>query len=151
MLKIVLISLLLCVAGGVRAQPSDSLRIQRVIEQLVAGIEQDSIALIAPLLDPDAEMRVIYNTMGETHIRLGSVERLMQRIQASNDTKVLDVEGLSIEVNGESASAWMMYRLYVNGELVRYGTADFVLKQEGQGWKIIYIVNAVIYGQWSVD
>lgn len=117
--------------------------VEKVISTLFEGMKAKDGAKVQVLFHPDASMQtVIAGEMGAT-LGSNSVSDFITRISTTPEGTVLDEKILEyhIKIDGQMASAWTPYELYVNDDFSHCGVNSFQLIKTDTGWKITYVID----------
>ena len=145
MKKIVLTISFLLAVSQVSAQAStEDAAVKAAIDRFFEGFHQRDTAAMQKVLSPGVFMqRIGRDQEGTPRLKnesigdfLASMARLPDTLQIRE--RLLDYR---IQVDGDMAHAWTPYEFYVQGEFHHCGVNSFQLFHDGEGWRIIYLVD----------
>ncbi len=145
LIKIVQVFLLLLCLNIVKAQDSETLKVQKTIETFFKGFHsQDSL-----LLSSCVASRVLMQTIGvdketgNTELKDVNFDKFLTSILKIPDSINFQEKLLSfnIQIDGDMAHAWTPYQFWYNESLSHCGVNSFQLIKERDQWKIIYIID----------
>ena len=123
--------------GGVEAE------IVAVVEQLFTGMRTRDTVLLAQLLDPDAQFVSVRAVDGEQVVRRTSVATFLRSIATAGDTLHERMWQPEVRVDGELATLWAPYDLYIGSRFSHCGYDAFHLVKRNGGWWITAIAYTV--------
>jgi N-formylglutamate amidohydrolase len=138
--------LFLGITFALTAQNSEEKAVQSVIEQLFTGMQKHDSTMIRATFHPTARMQSIginrkTNVMGLTTEE--NIDGFVKQISSLPANVQIEERVLSYEIriDGNMATAWTPYELYVNGKRQHCGVDAFQLYKTENGWKIIALAD----------
>ena len=135
---------LLSICFSARAQDQASMDVKRSIEIFFEGFHQQDSVVIKSVVSED----IILQTMGvdkegNNRMRTDPFDGFLSSILSIPDSiqyreELLDYK---IRVDGPMAHAWTPYTFWINDEISHCGVNSFQLFNDGETWRIIYLVD----------
>jgi hypothetical protein len=141
-----IVFLFMCILGisMARAQMDQEKAVKSTIERFFEGFHQRDTALMRSALGADIHMqRIGKDPDGKPVLRNESIGDFLTSMANLPDTlqiqeRLLDYQ---IQTDGAMAHAWTPYEFYLQGKLHHCGVNSFQLFHDGEGWRIIYLVD----------
>ncbi len=138
--------LFLGITFALSAQTTEEKTVQAVIEQLFTGMQKHDSTMIRATFHPTARMQSVGMNRKTQQIELtteASIDGFVKQIGSLPANIQLEERVLSYEIriDGNMATAWTPYELYVNGKRQHCGVDAFQLYKTENGWKIISIAD----------
>ncbi|MEX0291193.1 MAG: nuclear transport factor 2 family protein [Flavobacteriaceae bacterium] len=143
-MKIITTLLLSLTISTVLAQDAQTEAVQKTIETFFEGFHaQDSNMMKSTIGDNPVLQTIGKNKEGETRVRSQEFDRLIKSIVSIPDSVNFQekIKSYSIQVDGPMANAWTPYEFWINDKFSHCGVNSFQLFNDGEGWKIIYLVD----------
>ncbi|MEA5140833.1 nuclear transport factor 2 family protein [Arcicella rigui] len=138
--------LFLGISFAITAQNAEEKAVQSVIEQLFTGMQKHDSTMIRATFHPTARMQSIginrkTNVMALT--TEANIDGFVKQIGSLTANVQIEERVLSYEirVDGNMATAWTPYELFVNGKSQHCGVDAFQLYKTENGWKIIALAD----------
>lgn len=129
---------------NISAQTDDTLVVQKTIEAFFNAFHaQDSLAMRSLTTDSITLQSIGKNKEGETKLQIDDFDRFLKGIVAIPKERNFQerIKSYSIQVDGPMANAWTEYEFWIDGKLSHCGVNSFQLVDQGEGWKIIYLID----------
>ncbi len=126
------------------AQESEKMAVQKTIESFFEGFHQQDSTLIKQTVSDGIVMRRISkDSAGNETLREQGFSDFLKVIVSIPETTKFEeiIKSYSIQIDGPMAHAWTPYEFKRNGELSHCGVNSFQLFNDGEDWKIIYIID----------
>jgi len=83
------------------------------------------------------------NKEGETKLRISDFNKFLEGIVSIPKERKFEekLKSYSIQVDGPMANAWTEYEFWIDGKMSHCGVNSFQFINEGDGWKIIYLID----------
>lgn len=143
MKRLLLLFLLLSIVP-LSAQGTAEEAVQKTIETFFEGFhQQDSVVMLSTVGDDPILQTIGNNKEGQLRIRQEKFDRLIQSIVSIPDSINFQekIKSYSIQIDGAMANAWTPYEFWINDKFSHCGVNSFQLFNDGEGWKIIYLVD----------
>lgn len=130
-----LCALLAAWPGSSSAQDASATAVREVIDRVFAGMHEADSAKVRSAFAEGARFALLPEE-GTTAPRYAPIDGWLEAIAGSDgrwDEKIYDVE---IQIDGDMASAWTPYTLYVDGRILHCGVDSIELLRTPDGWKI---------------
>ncbi len=126
-----------------KIQNSEEDAVRQTIVTLFEGMKESNADKVKSAFADGAIMKTIgRDTDGNAVVRDGSVDSFVESISSFEagtlNEKILSYE---IRIDGPLASAWTPYEFYRGEEFSHCGVNSFQLVNDGENWKIVYIID----------
>lgn len=125
-----------------RSGPGGASSPEAAVRGLFDAMRAGDSAAARALLHPDARLHRPVRGEDGPALRVSGVAGWLEAIGGAGsgelDEKIWDLE---VRTDGDLASAWMRYALYVDGELHHCGVNAFQLVRLGDGWRAFAIAD----------
>lgn len=138
----IVLSLLLSL--GLSAQTNEEMAVQQTIEDFFIGFHaQDSMKIKATVSEGVIMQRVSENEDGIGELRTDDFHKFLKGIVSiPKDRKFEEkISSYDIKIDGAMANAWTGFEFWMDGKLSHCGVNSFQLYNDGNGWKIFYLVD----------
>ncbi len=126
------------------AQADEKMAVQKTVEDFFDAFHaQDSVKMRA-LAAKDITLQSIgKNKAGETQLRIDDFDSFLKGLVGIPKERKFQekINSYSIQVDGPMANAWTEYEFWIDGKLSHCGVNSFQMIDEGNGWKIIYLID----------
>jgi len=139
-----LILILLLAVVSLSAQGRAEEAVQKTIETFFKGFHTQDSVIMKSAVGEDPILQSIGNDKdGVPGMRSERFDRLIQSIVAIPDSINFQekITSYTIQVDGAMANAWTPYEFWINDNFSHCGVNSFQLFNDGQGWKIIYLID----------
>ncbi|MGI9552943.1 MAG: nuclear transport factor 2 family protein [Aurantibacter sp.] len=129
---------------SISAQENDKVAVQKTIEDFFAGFHaQDSMQIKATVAEGIIMQRIGLNKEGEVEHRTDDFGKFLKGIVGIPKERKFEekIKSYSIQIDGAMANAWTEYEFWIDGQMHHCGVNSFQLLNEGNGWKIIYLID----------
>lgn len=138
--------LFLGISFAITAQNAEEKVVQSVVEQLFTGMQKHDSTMIRATFHPTARMQSIGINRKTNAMALTTEENIdgfVKQIGSLPANVQIEERVLSYEIriDGNMATAWTPYELYVNGKRQHCGVDAFQLYKTENGWKIIALAD----------
>jgi len=143
-MKIYIVALGILASFGLSAQGDEKMPVQKTIEDFFVGFHaQDSLKIKETVSDKIIMQRISISEAGEMRHRNSNFGRFLKGIVSIPKDKRFEekIKSINIQVDGPMANAWTDYEFWIDGALHHCGVNSFQLFNDGNGWKIIYIID----------
>lgn len=143
MKKIVLFLLVLS-SFSVYAQEDEKVTVKKTVEDFFEAFHaQDSVKMRNLTAEGITLQSIGTNKEGITKLRTSDFGRFLKGIVGIPKERKFQekINSYSIQVDGPMANAWTEYEFWIDGELSHCGVNSFQMINEGEGWKIIYLID----------
>lgn len=128
------------------AQNSEEKAVQAVVEQLFTGMQKHDSTMIRATFHPSIRMQSIGINRKTNLMTLTTEENadgFIKQIGSLPASVQIEERVLSYEIriDGNMATAWTPYELYVNGKRQHCGVDAFQFYKTENGWKIIALAD----------
>lgn len=130
--------------ANLSAQDPQEAEVQRVIETFFNGFHtQDSSTMQSTVGDSPVLQTIGRNKDGKLRIRSENMDDLIKSILSIPDSINFQekIKSYSIRIDGAMANAWTPYEFWINDTFSHCGVNSFQLFNDGEGWKIIYLID----------
>ena len=146
MYKRFLSSFLFVVFIGVLGFGQDSVEteVRNSIEVFFDGFHKQDSNLIKSVVSDNIRLQTMgVDKAGNTRMRTDPFDGFLKSIISIPDSIQFreDLLEFIIQVDGPMAHAWTPYTFWVNGEISHCGVNSFQLFNDGNTWRIIYLVD----------
>lgn len=126
----------------VKAQESESLSVQKVINQLFEGMHKADSAMVANSFHKGAMLQTIAQRNDKTQVQSTAMESFLKAIQQAKPGQLEErIQFNSIQIDGDLAAVWTDYSFYMNGSFSHCGVNAFQLVKINHIWKIQSIID----------
>jgi hypothetical protein len=136
------VALMLTVPGTGLGQVADEPAVLDVVRTLFDGMRDKDEALLRSVWHADARLHTARtDAEGRPAVTSTAVESFVSSVLGSEahlDEVTFDEE---VRVDGNLATAWTPYNLFVNGEFSHCGVDAFLMVRTSEGWKILQLVD----------
>ena len=143
-MKKYIVILSLMTTFGLSAQADEKGAVQKTIDDFFAAFHaQDSIQMRNLTADGITLQSIGANKSGETKLRVSDFGKFLKGIVGIPKERKFEekLRSYSIQVDGPMANAWTEYEFWIDGAMSHCGVNSFQLINEGDGWKIIYLID----------
>ncbi len=138
--------LFLGISFVITAQNAEEKAVQSVVEQLFTGMQKHDSTMIRATFHPTARMQSIGINRKTNAMALTTEENIdgfVKQIGSLPANVQIEERVLSYEIriDGNMATAWTPYELFVNGKSQHCGVDAFQLYKTENGWKIIALAD----------
>lgn len=143
MKKIVLV-LLIFTSFQVNSQEDEKMAVQKTVEDFFAAFHaQDSVKMRSLTAEGITLQSIGTNKEGETELRVSDFGGFLKNIVGIPKERKFQekINSYNIQVDGPMANAWTEYEFWIDGKLSHCGVNSFQMINEGDGWKIIYLID----------
>ncbi len=131
-------------ATGILAQSTPEAEVKATIERFFEGFHKRDTALMQTVLGSEVHMqRIGRDPSGVPALKTESIKAFLTSMANLPDTLQIKEELLDyrVQTDGDMAHAWTPYQFYLQCYLHHCGVNSFQLFIDGEGWKIIYLVD----------
>jgi hypothetical protein len=140
-----LLSVILCLGVfSLYAQKQEEELVQKTIEAFFEGFhKQDSTMMQQTIGDNPILQTIGKDKAGHLVVKNQGFDKLIGSIVSIPDSVNFQEKILSysIQVDGAMANAWTPYEFWLNGSFHHCGVNSFQLFNNGDAWKIIYLID----------
>ena len=147
MKKLVCLLLILFAAHPVIAQSfeesmDESDEVRTTVFTLFEGMETADGDLLRSVLDENATLHTVRSTDAGTELNETDINSFIESVEGSEPgTLIEEILYISVNVDGDLATAWMDYHFYRGVEFSHCGVNSMNLIRKGGEWKIFSIVD----------
>jgi hypothetical protein len=137
---LVFLTILLTMKGFAQTEEA---AVKAVITSLFDGMRKGDTALMRSAFAPEAVLQTVQKRRdGTVSIKSDRVDAFLTAV-AGPHPQPLDERIVfeTIRIDGELASVWTPYKLYVGERFIHCGVDAFVLVKLGGAWKIQYLID----------
>lgn len=136
---------MLCLGFSVQAQEPDTYKeLRGTIETFFEGFhERDSMVMKSVASDEMVMQTIGLDEDGETVLEQVDFSEFLRSIVEipAESTFREALHSFEVRAEGDMATVWTPYSLFMDGVLSHCGVNSFQLMKERDGWKIIYLVD----------
>lgn len=136
---------MLCLGVSVQAQePETYQELRGTIETFFEGFhEKDSLVMKSVTSDEMVMQSIGKDADGETVLEEVDFHEFLRSIVEipAESTFREELHSFEVRAEGDMATVWTPYSLFMDGVLSHCGVNSFQLMKETEGWKIIYLVD----------
>ena len=143
-MKKVFLVLLVLYSISIQSQTDEIKAIHGVIESFFEGFHaQDTMKMRSLTLDGIRLQSIGADEEGETRLRTDDFDRFLEGLVTIPKERNFQekLNSFNIQVDGAMANVWTAYEFWIDGRLSHCGVNSFHLINEGEGWKIIYLID----------
>lgn len=143
-MKKYLIVLLVLISFGAFAQTEDEMAVRKTVDDFFAAFHaQDSVQMRSLTAEGITLQSIGANKAGETQLRTSDFGKFLTGIVGIPEERKFEekLKSYNIQVDGPMANAWTEYEFWIDGAMSHCGVNSFQLINEGEGWKIIYLID----------
>lgn len=146
MKNLIVLFALLFLSHLIKAQSEDEKAVKAVVFQLFDGMQKHDSTMIRACFHPSARMQSIGANRKTGNLELtteNSIDGFVKQIGSLPANVKIEERVLSYEirVDGQMATAWTPYELYVNEKRQHCGVDAFQFYKTDKGWKIIALAD----------
>ena len=104
--------------------------------QVFEGMHTANPEMVRAVFAPDARFAVISTRNGPAAISAQAVDGWIEAIGGSEGRWDEQVYDLDIDVDGDTASAWVPYTFYFDGAVRHCGINSIELLRDADGWQV---------------
>ncbi|MFH6604136.1 nuclear transport factor 2 family protein [Maribacter algicola] len=126
------------------AQADEKMAVQKTVEDFFEAFHAQDSVKIRALTAKDITLQSIgTNKAGKTQLRIDDFDAFLNGIVGIPKERKFQekINSYSIQVDGPMANAWTEYEFWIDGKLSHCGVNSFQMIDEGDGWKIIYLID----------
>ncbi len=126
------------------AQDAEKMEVQKTVERFFEGFHKQDSMIMKETVGKDPILQTIgKNKEGKTLVRTETFDRLITSIVSIPDSVSFQekLKSFNIQIDGEMANAWTPYEFWLNDAFHHCGVNSFQLFNDGEGWKIIYLID----------
>ena len=130
--------------GNVVAQSEQEEELKGVIQLFFKGLQNgDTISMKKALADKAILQTTYFNKEGESILKTEDFRKFIKSIGSKKPEDVWEerLASYNIQVDGNMANVWTPYTFYFNYKLSHCGVNSFQLFNDGEKWKIIYLID----------
>ena len=132
----------LCLTASSQTVSSEDVK-QTILDFFKAFHQQDTTALRSMVKEGIVMQTIVKDEEGKATLNTTEFSNFLKSIasipkQNTFEEKLLD---FTIQVDGDMANAWTPYEFWYNGTFSHCGVNSFQLMKQGEGWKIIYLID----------
>lgn len=132
----------LVMALSAPAQTPDETAVKATITRLFEGMSNADSTRLKPLFAPGARLQTVQNKQGNVSVKEDSIGGFITSVGKAK-AGALDerLSGMTINIDGDLATAWTPYSFYYNGQQSHCGANAFTLVRIASDWKILNIID----------
>ncbi|MCJ7467158.1 MAG: nuclear transport factor 2 family protein [Maribacter sp.] len=126
------------------AQTSENEAIRKTIETFFEGFHnQDSLLIKQTVSEAIVLQTIARDPAGKSFVKTENFGDFLKAIVGIPETTHFRelIKEYSIQIDGPMANAWTRYEFILNDTFHHCGVNSFQLFNDGQGWKIIYLID----------
>lgn len=145
--KLILVLLLLLSASPIMAQTlsesvEESDEVRETVLALFEGMEAADGDVLRSVLDENATLHTVRSTETGTELAETDINQFIESVDGAEPGSLIEeILYISVNVDGELATAWMDYHFYRGTEFSHCGVNSMNLIKKDGGWKIFSIVD----------
>ncbi len=125
------------------AQSDREKEVTQVIQDIFDGMRAGDSARVANHFERSATMFSVFtDKSGASVLRPGSLQEWLNAIgtprEDALDERLWDIE---VRIDGDLATVWTMYALYVGKNYSHCGVDAFQLRHDGNDWKVFHVAD----------
>lgn len=128
----------------ITAQGDQKEEVKKVIQHFFKGLQAGDTVTIKETLGTTVVLQTAYtNKEGKSILRNDDFDRFLKSIGSKKPEDIWEEKLLSysIQIDGNMANAWTPYEFYFNNNFSHCGVNSFQLFNDGNDWKIIYLID----------
>ncbi len=128
----------------ITAQGDQKEEVKKVIQHFFKGLQAGDTVTIKETLGTTVVLQTAYtNKEGKSILRNDDFDRFLKSIGSKKPEDIWEEKLLSysIQIDGNMANAWTPYEFYFNNNFSHSGVNSFQLFNDGNDWKIIYLID----------
>lgn len=129
---------------GLSAQTDEENAVKQTIVDFFEGFHaQDSIKMKATVTENVIMQRVNQKEDGTGELRTDDFHKFLRGITSIPKDRNFEekITSYDIKINGALANAWTGFEFWMDGKISHCGVNSFQLYNDGNGWKIFYLVD----------
>jgi len=130
--------------GKLSAQSEQVQEIKGVIKLFFKGLQNgDTIAIKKTVSETVILQTAYFNNEGESIMKTDDFNKFIQSVGSKKPDDIWEerLSSYNIQIDGNMANVWTPYEFYLNYKLSHCGVNSFQLFNDGEKWKIIYLID----------
>ena len=143
-MKIAFLFLFVICSFSVFAQEKEKMAVQKTVDDFFDAFHaQDSVKMRSLTAEGITLQSIGVNKEGVTKLHTSDFGGFLKGIVTIPKERKFQekINSYSIQVDGPMANAWTAYEFWIDGKLSHCGVNSFHMINEGEGWKIIYLID----------
>ena len=126
------------------AQNEEEVAIKKVIKLFFNGLQKGDITTVKKAVTDNVILQsASFNSEGVSQFKTIDFDAFLKSIASKKKEDNWDerLKSYTIQIDGNMANVWVPYEFYLNYELSHCGVNSFQLFNDGEKWKIIYLMD----------
>jgi len=142
-----LVSLICLMATSVKGQSFDEAKedsdaVRKTVMRLFEGMEAADGAILRSVVDQNATLQTVTQNEAGTELVDTPIDRFIESVDGAEPGSLIErIIYISVNVDGDLATAWMDYRFYRGTEFSHCGVNSMNLIRRDGSWRIFSIVD----------
>ncbi|NBC26899.1 MAG: hypothetical protein GVY08_08555 [Bacteroidetes bacterium] len=142
-----LVSLICLMATVAKGQSFDEAKedsdaVRETVMTLFEGMEAADGAILRSVVDQNATLQTVTQTEAGTELVETPIDRFIESVDGAEPGSLIErILYISVNVDGDLATAWMDYRFYRGTEFSHCGVNSMNLIRRDGSWRIFSIVD----------
>lgn len=142
-----LVSLICLMATVAKSQSFDKAKedsdaVRETVMTLFEGMEAADGAILRSVVDPDASLQTVTQNEAGTELVETPIDLFIESVDGAEPGSLIErILYISVNVDGDLATAWMDYRFYRGTEFSHCGVNSMNLIRRDGSWRIFSIVD----------